>query len=186
MSSQTRVSGAHYTREEQYHLCCVGGRIYMPPIPYPPAFIQQLLINTHFMKHIRAYNQMFAMTSFGAKIDNSVNKGKGPYHFGGLNEDGLNLEIVEGLIHVLDEHNGLVRLFRTAQDRYNAGERLGLKIRLYSMGDVRGYELPTFDIIGGIVFEDRPRIQTDFDVIIEFRGEPPQRINKLHQSYMSL
>ncbi|GJZ54342.1 hypothetical protein Tco_0609227 [Tanacetum coccineum] len=107
-------------------------------------------------------------------------------HFGKLNEDGLNPEIVEGLIHVLDEHNGLVRLFRTAQDRYNAGERPGFKIRLCSMGGVRGYELPKSDIIGGIVFEDRPRIQTDFDVIIEFRGEPPQRIDKLHQSYMSL
>ncbi|GKC29337.1 hypothetical protein Tco_1036631 [Tanacetum coccineum] len=205
-----RFKGAHYTREAQYHLCCVRGRIYMPPMPDPPAFIQQLLINTHFMKHIRAYNHMFAMTSFRAKIDNSVNKGKGPYvfkissqilpldwlhllrgrnrmqHFGKLNEDGLNPEIVEGLIHVLDEHNGLVRLFRTAQDKYNAGERPGFKIRLCSMGGVRGYELPKSDIIGGIVFEDRPRIQTDFDVIIEFRGEPPQRINKLHQSYMSL
>ncbi|GJS87902.1 DNA helicase [Tanacetum coccineum] len=106
--------------------------------------------------------------------------------FGGLNEGGFNPEIVEGLIHVLDEHNGSVRLFRTARDRYNADERPGFKIRLYSMGGVRGYELPTSDIIGGIVFEDGPRSRTDFDVIIEFIGGPPQRINKLHQSYMSL
>ncbi|GJS13775.1 hypothetical protein Tco_0408247 [Tanacetum coccineum] len=92
----------------------------------------------------------------------------------------------EGLIHVLDEHNGLVRLFRTARDIYNADERPGFKIRLYSMGGVHGYELPTSDIIGGIVFEDGPRSRTNFDVIIEFRGEPPQRINKLNQSCMSL
>ncbi|GKD39627.1 hypothetical protein Tco_1259834, partial [Tanacetum coccineum] len=31
--------------------------------------------NKHFMENIRAYNQMFAMTSFGAKIDESINIG---------------------------------------------------------------------------------------------------------------
>nr|GEZ51920.1 helitron helicase-like domain-containing protein [Tanacetum cinerariifolium] len=60
------------------------------------------------------------------------------------------------------------------------------KIRLYNMGGMRGYELPTSDILRGIVFESGPRIRTDFDVIIEFRGGHPKRINKLHQSYMSL
>ncbi|GKB80400.1 DNA helicase [Tanacetum coccineum] len=75
------------------------------------------------------------------------------HHFGGLNAPGLNPEIVEGLIHVLDEHNGL---------------------------------LLTSDVLGAIVFEDGPRSRTDFDVIIEFRGGPPKRINKLHRTYMSL
>ncbi|GJW69018.1 DNA helicase [Tanacetum coccineum] len=158
-----------------------GGKIYMPPTPDPPLFIQQLLTN-HFMEHIRAYNQMFAMTSFGAKVDNSVNMGRGPYVFkvsgqiyhwiGSLcpeeDEDTLNPEIVEGLIHVLDEHNGLVRLFRTTQDRCNAGEIPSFKIRLYNKGGARGYELPTSNILGGIVFEDGPKSRTDFDVIIEF------------------
>ncbi|GJZ19909.1 DNA helicase, partial [Tanacetum coccineum] len=61
-----------------------------------------------------------------------------------------------------------------------------MKIRLYNKGGVRGYELPTTDTLGAIVFEDGPKSRTDFDVIIEFRGGPPQRISKLHQSYMSL
>ncbi|GJS95362.1 hypothetical protein Tco_0802330, partial [Tanacetum coccineum] len=91
-------------------------------------------------------------------------------HFRGLDAPGLNPEILEGLIHVLDEHNGLVRLFRTARDRCNAGEIPGFKIRLYNLGAIRGYKLPTSDVLGAIVFEDGPRSQTDFDVIIEFRG----------------
>ncbi|GKA23608.1 DNA helicase [Tanacetum coccineum] len=78
------------------------------------------------------------------------------------------------------------RLFRTARDRYNAGEIPSFKIRLYNKGGARGYEFPTSDVLGGIVFEDGPKSRTDFDVIIEFRGGHPQRINKLHQSYMSL
>nr|GEU72136.1 helitron helicase-like domain-containing protein [Tanacetum cinerariifolium] len=95
-------------------------------------------------------------------------------------------EIVEWLIHVLDEHNGLVRLFRTAHDRCNASDIPSFKLRLYNMGGVDGYELPIADVLGTIMFENGPRSRIDFDVIIEFRGGPPQRINKLYQSYMSL
>ncbi|GJX57130.1 DNA helicase [Tanacetum coccineum] len=53
----------------------------LPSTPDPPIFIQQLVTNSQFMKHIKAYNQMFAMTSFGAKVDDSVNWGRGPYVF---------------------------------------------------------------------------------------------------------
>ncbi|GJU55424.1 DNA helicase [Tanacetum coccineum] len=55
-----------------------------------------------------------------------------------LDEGTLNPEIVQGLIHVLDEHNGLVRLFITTCDRCNADEIPGFKIRLYNMGGIRG------------------------------------------------
>nr|GEZ56496.1 helitron helicase-like domain-containing protein [Tanacetum cinerariifolium]GFA02857.1 helitron helicase-like domain-containing protein [Tanacetum cinerariifolium] len=53
------------------------------------------------------------------------------------------------------------------------GDVLRFKIRLYSMGDVRGYELPTSGVLGGTLFEDGPKSRIDFDVIIEFRGGPP-------------
>lgn len=33
------------------------------------------------MTNIRAYNQMFAMTSLGANIDETVNVGRGPHVF---------------------------------------------------------------------------------------------------------
>ncbi|GJU84393.1 DNA helicase [Tanacetum coccineum] len=195
-----QLKGAHYTTDAEYHLCYGGGQIYMPSTPYPPAFIQQLFKNNEFMKHIRRYNQMFAMTSFRAKIDHSVNKGRGPYIFkisdqiyhwiGSLcpeeDKSTLNPEIVEGLIHVFDEHNGLVRLFRTALDRCNAGDIPSFKIRLYNMRGLCGYELPTANVLRAIMFENGPRSRTNFDVIIEFIGGPPQTINKLHQSYMSL
>nr|GEV71852.1 helitron helicase-like domain-containing protein [Tanacetum cinerariifolium] len=90
-----------------------------------------------------------------------------------LDEGGLNLEIVQGLVHVLDEHNDLVRLFRTTRDRCRVRDMPRFKIMLYSKGGVRGYELPTSGVLGGIVFEDGLKSRIDFDVIIEFRGEPP-------------
>ncbi|GJY20486.1 hypothetical protein Tco_0393052 [Tanacetum coccineum] len=183
-----RLRGASYARQAEYHLCCGRGKIYMPPDPDPPVFIKRLLKDANFLEHIRAYNQMFAMTSFGAKIDDSKRVttrvfynyiydtqsevSNRMHHFGGLDKGGLNLEIVQGLVHVLDEHNGLVRLFRTARDRCRAGDVPGFKIRLYNMGGVRGYELPISGVLGGIVFEDGLKSRIDFDVIIKFRGGP--------------
>ncbi|GJW18914.1 hypothetical protein Tco_0026350 [Tanacetum coccineum] len=42
----------------------------------PPAEYMYMGQFGHFMENIRAYNQMFSMTSFGAKIDDTINKGK--------------------------------------------------------------------------------------------------------------
>nr|GEV93006.1 DNA helicase [Tanacetum cinerariifolium] len=147
---------------------CGGGQIYMQPSSDPPDFIKQLLTNNHFMEHIRAYNQMFAMTSFGAKVkaeDLMFSKylvksifGSDLFsqkkYFSRVDESAINPEIMQGLIHVLDKHNGLVMLFRTARDRCISSEIPAFKIRLYNMSGVRGYELPTSDLLGGIVFKD--------------------------------
>nr|GEU36215.1 helitron helicase-like domain-containing protein [Tanacetum cinerariifolium] len=76
-----RLKGSNYGERPEYHLCYGGGKIYVPETPAQRLLIQQLLRNNHFIEHIQAYNQMFAMTSFGAKVDNSVNKGRGPYVF---------------------------------------------------------------------------------------------------------
>ncbi|KAF7815066.1 uncharacterized protein G2W53_029035 [Senna tora] len=43
--------------------------------------------SNHFMKEIRSYNNMFAFTSMGGKIDHSVNQGKGPYLIRKRNSD---------------------------------------------------------------------------------------------------
>lgn len=74
LSTSTRRSGP------LYHRCCMGGRVRLfIPRDYP--YIRQLFSDQHFLNNIRAYNQMFAMTSLGANIDESVNTGRGPYIF---------------------------------------------------------------------------------------------------------
>nr|GEZ87733.1 helitron helicase-like domain-containing protein [Tanacetum cinerariifolium] len=144
-----RLKGAKYDGQLEYHLCYEGGKIYIPQALVPPVFIRQLLTNNHFMEHIRAYNQMSAMTSFGDKVDD--------LNFRGRHQHTLNPQIVEGLVRVLDENNALVRLFKTARDRCSAGDIPGMKIMLYSKGGIRRYELPSSDLLGRIVFEDDPK-----------------------------
>ncbi|GJY12775.1 DNA helicase [Tanacetum coccineum] len=107
-------------------------------------------------------------------------------HFGGDGYGGLDQNIVQRLISFLDEHNELVRLFRTARDKCAGQSVPDFKVRLYSVTGYREYDLPTSQTLGGIVFQSGQHTETDYDVIIESRGGSPQRINKLHPSYMSL
>ncbi|PWA44899.1 hypothetical protein CTI12_AA521800 [Artemisia annua] len=170
--------------------------------------------------------KMFAMTSLGAEIDDSINRGRGPYVFkvsgriyhyiGSMcpelnkrpkflqhiydtvnevdnrlrhfkNSDGrLRREVVEDLISILDEHNELVKLFRTARDKIESGDISNFKLKLFGVVGSRQYDIPAGDSIGAIVFEGGPEVKTDYDVVIERRGGQPQRIDKLNPHYMSL
>ncbi|KAF7826886.1 uncharacterized protein G2W53_018050 [Senna tora] len=52
----------------------------------PPKILENLLVNNdarskQFRRTIRTYNNMFAFTSIGGRIDNSTNDGKGPFVF---------------------------------------------------------------------------------------------------------
>nr|GEZ57111.1 helitron helicase-like domain-containing protein [Tanacetum cinerariifolium] len=223
-----RLKGHSNYRTPEYYLCCGRGRIHMQPSEDPPEYFKDLLQNKHFMDNIRAYNQMFAMTSFGAKIDESNNDRRGPYifkvsgqvyhwigslcpppgesprflqlyiydmdhvvenrmrHFGGIDHNELDPEIVEGLIHFLDAHNQLVQLFGTARDKCREIHIPEFKIRLYNAEGARGYELLASNVLGAVVFDSGVSGTTDFDIIIQEKAGPPKRISKLHKSYMSL
>ncbi|GKF12943.1 DNA helicase [Tanacetum coccineum] len=104
------------------------------------------------------------------------------WHFGGIDDSNLDSKIVEGLIHFLDVHDELVQLFRTARDKC----REIFKIRLYNAEGACGYELPTSNTLGAIVFDSGVTGNTNFDVIIQEKDGPAKRINKHHKSYMSL
>ena len=56
-----------------YNRCCLGGRLKLRPGQQYSPYIHRLFSSRHFMDNIRAYNQMFTMTSLGAKVDESVN-----------------------------------------------------------------------------------------------------------------
>ncbi|GJX40447.1 hypothetical protein Tco_0255437 [Tanacetum coccineum] len=118
-----RLKGHSNSRRPEYHLCGGRGKFYMEPTPDPPEYIKHLLLNKHFMENIWAYNQMFAMTSSGAKTDESINNGRGPYVF-----------------------------------------KVSGQIRLYNGDGARGYELPTSNTLGAIVFYSGITNSTEFDV----------------------
>lgn len=64
-----------------YTRCCKLGKVVLPNPPSSPSTLIALYSDRNFRENIRAYNALFAMTSFGAKVDNTVNDGFGPYTF---------------------------------------------------------------------------------------------------------
>lgn len=78
-------TGKHkHTQMPKYELCCGNGRVQLPLLQLPPPVLQHLLYekdsadSKHFQQNIRLYNMMFAFTSPGAKLDKSINNGRGP------------------------------------------------------------------------------------------------------------
>ncbi|KAL3641767.1 hypothetical protein CASFOL_012582 [Castilleja foliolosa] len=76
-----RITRPSSRSRPQYTHCCKGGVVRLPFPLYPPAELKLLFDDTQFMDNVRAYNNMFSMTSFGARIDEAVNDGRGPYVF---------------------------------------------------------------------------------------------------------
>lgn len=221
------MSNALLSGPPQYRLCCGGGKVFMPPELDPPEYIKYLLGQTTFMENIQVYNQMFAMTSLSATVDNTINNGRGPYvfkvfgqiyhrigslcptnndpkflqlyiydtqhevghrlgHFSDTNGPDLDPQIVQGLIHFLDEHNELVQLLRTARDKCAQHDIPEFKLWLYSGERPCGYELPSSHTLGAIVFYSGPESESNYDIILEYRSGVVKRISKIHKSYMSL
>ncbi|GJZ62274.1 DNA helicase PIF1, ATP-dependent [Tanacetum coccineum] len=69
-----------------FSLCCQEGKVLLPLFNETPPPLKQLLdykdtTTSRFREQIRVYNIMFSFTSFGVKIDHSINTGRGPYTF---------------------------------------------------------------------------------------------------------
>jgi hypothetical protein len=79
-----RVRSNQQDSSIRYNNCCKGGKINIPPFKPRPEPLASLAsfdgdaTSRKFIRNIRQYNCLFAFTSMGAQIDNSVNDGRGP------------------------------------------------------------------------------------------------------------
>jgi hypothetical protein len=82
----TQLSKFH-KRKMFTNRCCKGGRVWLEPYRQWPAPLDRLIGfgdgagSSQFMRLIRSYNSMFAFSSLGVKVDDSINTGRGPYVF---------------------------------------------------------------------------------------------------------
>ncbi|GKB86797.1 putative reverse transcriptase domain-containing protein [Tanacetum coccineum] len=65
----------------KYHRCCMASRVVIRTYRIYVEYIKLLLRDCHFLENIRAYNQMFSMTSLGAHVDESINIRREPCVF---------------------------------------------------------------------------------------------------------
>jgi hypothetical protein len=79
-----RQGSARRNGQPIYNNCCRAGRVVIPPFAPRPEPLNSLARFdgdagcNRFMKNIRQYNCLFAFTSMGAKIDRSMDDGRGP------------------------------------------------------------------------------------------------------------
>lgn len=70
-----------------FNKCNQDGKIVLPVLQQPPPYLRSLLEDfcsrqsSKFKKLIRAYNNAFSFTLFGANIDHNVLGGGGPFTF---------------------------------------------------------------------------------------------------------
>lgn len=83
MSKEERANKNVKKGTPNFSLCCGQGQIKLPPTPATPSYLKQLYgdrkKSSSFRRNIRLYNSMFAFTSMGGKVDNSINCGRTPY-----------------------------------------------------------------------------------------------------------
>jgi hypothetical protein len=84
---QERVKRDRNIALPSYNKCCREGSLSLPPYRSPLEPLHGLLtgvdrsLSAHFFDNIRYYNSMFAITSMGVRVIDSVNDGQGPYVF---------------------------------------------------------------------------------------------------------
>ncbi|XP_070666718.1 uncharacterized protein [Malus domestica] len=100
----------------------------------------------------------------------------------------LDPKIVEGLIKMFDMSNELVKLFRTARNKFETNRLTSLKMRLSARETTDGkqYDQPTSDEISGLIVGDIGLADSNRDIIIESKSEGLKRVTKLNPKFMSL
>ncbi|KAF7821239.1 uncharacterized protein G2W53_026694 [Senna tora] len=102
---EERINKSRNTKKPKFSLCCLQGKVQLPKRRDPPKILENLLVNNdsrskQFRRRIRTYNNMFAFTSMGGRIDNSANDGRGPYVF---RLHGQNMHLIGDLLPKADE-----------------------------------------------------------------------------------
>ncbi|GJS26675.1 DNA helicase [Tanacetum coccineum] len=192
-----RLKGYTNTQYLKYNKCCGAGKVVLQQQRDPPHYMKELLKDRRFLDNIRAYNQMFAMTSFGAHVDESINNRRGPYVF---KISGQIYHWIGAMCPSSGDAPRLLQLYiydtehevANRMRHFRGAEADGLDPQivesLISFLDEHNelYDLPTSHTLGAIVFKNEPDTAMDYDVVIEPRDGFPKRISRLHQSYMSL
>ncbi|CAL1392123.1 unnamed protein product [Linum trigynum] len=96
--------------------------------------------------------------------------------------------IVEGLQHMFDDNNILVRTFRSARDRIqNSGvQELQLKLLAKRQINSREYDLPSANEIAALIVDETGEQSFSPDIIVQQKGSEMERISVYHPSLMAL
>ncbi|KAK9682709.1 hypothetical protein RND81_10G090900 [Saponaria officinalis] len=101
---------------------------------------------------------------------------------------GLNENLVEDLIKMLEENNEPVKVFRMARDRFKEDDMIPIRVKLLGdrSKDSREYNLPTVSEIAVLIIGDLEDTVGYRDIIVEHKGKGTQQIDETHPSFMAM
>ncbi|GJW78263.1 hypothetical protein Tco_0139945 [Tanacetum coccineum] len=183
-----------------------GGVTLLPIFKGTPPPLNNMLNYNHpatskFRDQIRVYNDMFCFTSFGAKIDHSINTGRGPYTFriNGQNyhrmgsllpKEGIQPKFAQ--LYFFDTHNESRNHTGAFIDKDTAepiDEQIvrNFHLRLHSDRKItRQYNVPIESEVAAIIINDFGDGLPTRDIVVNIKDEGQKRISELHPSYMAL
>jgi hypothetical protein len=87
---------------------------------------------------------------------------------------------------MLDSHNPIVKLFRTACERLAGNSSEHYSIRLFGDVDTHGdvFSFPVASEVAGLVVGDIGQTDVGRDIIIEDHTSNLQQINEMHHKFM--
>ncbi|KAL7598611.1 hypothetical protein Lser_V15G26561 [Lactuca serriola] len=105
--------------------------------------------------------------------------------FDGPGKGCLDSKIVNFLVEFLGANNEYVRTFKTAKRIAEETNLHSYAVRLFNYVNDRRHDLPSPGSLGCIVSGD-DTTSTTYDIVIQSQSGRPQRISKLHPTYMPL
>ncbi|GJY72869.1 hypothetical protein Tco_0477300 [Tanacetum coccineum] len=161
--------------------------VLLPRFNETPPPLKQLLdykdtTTSRFKDQIRVYNSMFCFTSFGTKIDHSINTGRGPYTF---RINGQNYHRMGSLLPAEGVQPSQVIPDGKRMEHSNPLNDFGLRL-LSERKTNRQYNAPNVSKVTALIINDFGDGEPSRDIIVNKNNSGPQRISKLHPSYMKL
>nr|GEY11127.1 putative PIF1 DNA helicase/replication protein A1-like protein [Tanacetum cinerariifolium] len=160
-----RSNNARNDVTPSFALCCQEGKVLLPRFSDTPQPLKKLLdyndpTTSRFKDQIKVYNNIFGFTSFGARIDHSVNSGRGTYTF---RINGSNYHRMGSLL-----------------------PSEGVPLRLLSERiATRQDNAPTVSEVAALIINDFGDGLPTRDMVVNKNNTSP-RISELHPSYMEL
>ncbi|GJY10516.1 ATP-dependent DNA helicase PIF1-like protein [Tanacetum coccineum] len=191
-----------------FSLCCQEGKLLLPKLKETPSPLAQLLDYTapetsKLREQIRVCNGMFCFTSFGSRIDHSINTGRGVYTF---RINGQNYHRIRSLLSALrfqpryaqvyffDTHNVVkIRMSTFLGNKMGEGVdapivTVNFELHLLSERKTFAHQYNTLTVseVAALITNDFGDGIATRDIMVDSKDGGPKWISELHPSYMDM
>ncbi|XP_074370042.1 uncharacterized protein LOC141711481 [Apium graveolens] len=183
MWDKERVNKGNRKSPPLFSICCGKGEIKLPKVKPTPKFLMDLhqdrVYGPKFLRSISSYNAMINFSSLGGRIDNSINRSRGPKIF---RMSGVNHHKMGSLLPNDGETPKFCQLY--IYDTENEVENMMKLINVQNSSNIDP-EILEDEIAVLMIGDDDPKCE-DRDIVVSSKTDGLKRITTLHPLMMAL